>query len=83
MNILNKQTITIATASLLWFAIVGTGFAKQAGGGAAHMQRGIDLAQQKQYDAAIAEFTKAIEANPKDPRGYESGHGLSPSGTRC
>src|SRR5437879_7178175 len=34
------------------------------------MQRGIELAQQKNFDAAVAEFTKAIEANPKDPRGY-------------
>ncbi len=70
MNILNKQTITVVTASLLWFTAAGTWAAKQAGGGGGHMQRGIDLAQQKQYDAAIAEFTKAIEANPKDPRGY-------------
>ena len=34
------------------------------------MQRGIELAQQKHYDAAAQEFGKAIEQNPKDPRGY-------------
>src|SRR5712691_6555906 len=70
MNNLNKQTTTLGTAFLLWFALVGTGLSKPPAGGAGHMQRGIELAQEKQYDAAIAEFTKAIEANPKDPRGY-------------
>src|SRR6266567_2578678 len=73
MNILNKQTITIATTSLLCFAASHVGLgkpAKPAGGAASHMQRGIELAQQKNFDAAVAEFTKAIEANPKDPRGY-------------
>jgi len=72
MNILNKKTIIVAAASLLWMAGIQIGFAKPpAGGGAAsHIQKGIELAQQKQYDGAIAEFTKAVEANPKDPRGY-------------
>src|SRR5205823_14031977 len=70
MNILNKQTITIATASLFWFVTLGIGFSKPPAGAAGAMQRGIELAQQKQYDAAIAEFTKAIKENPKDPRGY-------------
>src|SRR6266403_4716079 len=71
MNMLNKQIITIATASFLWLAVVHIALAKKpAAGGGNHMQRGIDLAQQKHFDAAVAEFTKAIEANPKDPRGY-------------
>src|SRR6059036_2906495 len=73
MNILNKQTITIATTSLLCFAASHVGLGKPAkptGGGASHMQRGIELAQQKNFDGAVIEFTKAIEANPKDPRGY-------------
>ena len=70
MNILNKKTITIATASLLCFAAIQPCLGKPPKGGADHMQRGIELAQQKQYDAAIAEFAKAIEANPKDPHGY-------------
>jgi tetratricopeptide (TPR) repeat protein len=67
MNI--KQTITVATGSVLWLAI-STGFPKPPARGGGHMQRGIELAQQKHYDAAAAEFTKQIEANPKDPRGY-------------
>src|SRR5438874_10638640 len=70
MNILNKRTIIIATASLLCFAGSHVCLAKPAAGAASHMQRGIELAQQKNFDAAIAEFTKAIEANPKDPLGY-------------
>jgi len=34
------------------------------------MQRGIELAQQKHFDAAVEEFGKAIQANPNDSRGY-------------
>src|SRR5207237_2204492 len=73
MNMLNKQTLTIATALFLSLAAVHIALAKKpagGGSGANHMQRGIELAQQKHFDAAVAEFTKAIEANPKDPRGY-------------
>ena len=69
---LNKQAITIGIASLLCCAVVQVAPAKKpaAGGGGNHMQRGIELAQQKHFDQAVAEFTKAIEANPKDTRGY-------------
>src|SRR4029453_3579135 len=74
MHILNKQIITIATAALLCLAGSHVSLAKppakSAGGAANHMQRGIDLAQQKNYQGAIDEFTKAIEASPKDARGY-------------
>src|SRR5690242_19399395 len=70
MNILNKRTIFIATTSLLCFAGVHVCLGKPPAGGASHMQRGIELAEQKSYDAAVAEFAKAIQANPKDPRGY-------------
>ena len=69
---LNKQAITIGIALLLCCAAVEVESAKKpaGGGGGNHMQRGIELAQQKHFDAAVAEFTKAIEANPKDARGY-------------
>src|SRR5438477_12302259 len=70
MNILNKEAITFAMTLILWIAVIEIGFAKPPAEGAGNMQRGIELAQQKQYDAAIAEFTKAIQANPKDARGY-------------
>src|SRR6266487_5287246 len=71
MNMLNKQTLTTATALFLSLSAVHIGLAKKpAAGGGNHMQRGIELAQQKHFDAAVAEFTKAIEANRKDARGY-------------
>src|SRR5256714_13975472 len=72
MNMLNKQIITIITVSFLWIAGAQIAFAKKpaGGGGGNHMQRGIEPAQQKHFDDAVAEFTKAIEANPKDARGY-------------
>jgi tetratricopeptide (TPR) repeat protein len=42
------------------------------GGGAAmeHANKAVKLSQEGALDAAIAEFTLAIEANPKDPRFY-------------
>src|SRR5437867_8633960 len=70
MNMLNKQIITIATASFLSLAAAHIAFTKKPAGGGNHMQRGIELAQQKHFDEAATEFTKAIQANPKDPRGY-------------
>jgi Flp pilus assembly protein TadD len=71
MNMLNKQAITIAIASLLCCAPVQIAPAKKpAGGGANHMQRGIELAQQKHFDGAVEEFTKAIKEEPKNARGY-------------
>src|SRR5690349_23191483 len=69
---LNKQPIIVAIVSVLCCAAVQVDAAKQAkgGGGGNHMQRGIELAQQQHFDAAAEEFGKAIQANPKDPRGY-------------
>src|SRR5262249_57082200 len=69
---LNKQPIIVAIVSVLCCAVVQVNAAKQAkgGGGGNHMQRGIELAQQQHFDAAAEEFGKAIQANPKDPRGY-------------
>jgi tetratricopeptide (TPR) repeat protein len=70
-HMLNKQLISVAIVSVLCCAAVQVDAAKQAkGGGGNHMQRGIQLAQQKQFDAAAEEFGKAIKDNPKDPRGY-------------
>ena len=68
---LNKQPITVAIVTVLCCVAVQVHGAKPAkGGGGNHIQRGIELAQQKHYDAAAEEFGKAIEQNPKDPRGY-------------
>src|SRR5215813_11663982 len=68
---LNKQSFTVAIVSVLCCAGVQVDGAKPAkGGGGNHMQRGIELAEQKHFDAAAEEFGKAIQQNPKDPRGY-------------
>src|SRR3977135_1099108 len=74
MNILNKQTITLAIAAFLWIGQTERTSAKRApeadAGG--HIKRGIELQREKQSDAAIAKSTKAIQASPKDPRGYHN-----------
>ncbi len=58
----NKQLFTVAIVSLLCCAAVQVDGAKPTkGGGGNHMQRGIELAQQKHFDAAAEEFGKAIE----------------------
>src|SRR3954465_12202738 len=68
---LNKQPISVAIVSVLCCVAVHVDAAKPAkGGGGNHMQRGIQLAQEKHFDAAADEFGKAIKDNPKDPRGY-------------
>src|ERR1043166_3536377 len=70
MNILNKQTIAIAISSFLYCAAAQIGFGKPPADGGSHIARGIELAEQKHFDAAVAEFSKAIEESPKDPRRY-------------
>src|SRR5215467_3799331 len=67
---LNKQLFTVAIASVFCCAAVQVHAAKQAkggGGGGNHMQRGIQLAEEKHYDAAAEELGKAIKDNPKEP----------------
>ena len=68
---LNKQLLTVAVVSILCCAAVQVDGAKPAkGGGGNHIQRGIQLAQEKHFDAAAEEFGKAIKDNPNDARGY-------------
>ena len=68
---LNKQLFTVAIVSVFGCAAIQVNAAKPAKGGEGnHMQRGIQLAQEKHFDAAAEEFGKAIQQNPKDPRGY-------------
>ena len=69
MSITKDQFRIAAIVALLVSGLLAPLHAKSKGGGD-HLAKGVELAQQKQYDAAIAEFTKAIEANPKDARGY-------------
>ena len=35
-----------------------------------HFKQGVTLLEEKRYDEAIAEFTKAIELNPQDAEAY-------------
>src|SRR5262249_30538331 len=68
---LNKHPLSVVIVSVFCCAAVQVDGAKPVkGGGGNHMQRGIELAEQKHFDAAAEEFGKAIQQNPKDPRGY-------------
>src|SRR4029434_6253400 len=69
---LNKQSLIVATVSILCCAAAQVDGAKPAkkGGGGNYMQRGIQLAEEKHFDAAAEEFGKALKANQKDARGY-------------
>lgn len=44
--------------------------AKKGNAAAEHATKGIELVGQKQYDAAVAEFSAAIQADPKNGRWY-------------
>src|SRR4029453_10749612 len=68
---LNKQPFIVAMVSVLCCAAVQVDGAKPAkGGGGNHFQRGIQLAEEKHFDAAAEEFGKANKNNPQDPPGY-------------
>jgi tetratricopeptide (TPR) repeat protein len=70
---MKKQITRVFIGVLFATLVVGPLQAKRRGGGGGggdHLGKGVELAQQKQYDAAIAEFTKAIESDPKDVRAY-------------
>src|SRR4051794_32296522 len=74
MSITKHQIVRISIMAICLGVLAAPLQAKKRGGGGGgagnHMEKGIELAGQKQYDAAIVEFTKAIEAEPKDPRNY-------------
>ena len=64
-----NRTVTWAVALLVWISL-SEGLAKEKNGGApdAHTKRGIELIQEKRFDEAVAQFTKAIQADPGNPR---------------
>ncbi|HET9418378.1 MAG TPA: hypothetical protein VFO30_03480 [Chthoniobacterales bacterium] len=76
MMIRNRTSAFVTTAALA--AICGVVAAKEKTGGGktsagmAEYQRGIQLFDNKQYDQAIVEFSKAILANEKEPAFYEN-----------
>lgn len=68
-----KANETRCFAFFLCAAIVLIGFdteARSSRDPGGHTNRGVRYAREKQYDKAIAEFTKAIEAEPSDPKNY-------------
>ena len=52
------------------------GPAAQAGAGAAYKQQALAAAQKGDYDKALAEFSQAIQADPKDPELYNNRGGI-------
>ncbi|MFL6537801.1 MAG: tetratricopeptide repeat protein, partial [Chthoniobacterales bacterium] len=71
MNTRNTLMWSVALVALA--SMVQSALAQKKGGGgagASHAQAGMQAAQAKNYDLAIAEFTKQIEAAPKDTKGY-------------
>src|SRR5947199_10817174 len=50
----------------------GTPAKEKAGSGISEYTKGNQLFESKQYEQAVAEFTKAIEANGKQPAFYEN-----------
>src|SRR2546428_7436317 len=70
MKIRTTLTLSILLSALFFAAPVAS--AKKRGGGDsdAHRMKGIELASAKQFDQAIAEFNKAVEGAPDDPRCY-------------
>ncbi|HEY4257918.1 MAG TPA: tetratricopeptide repeat protein, partial [Candidatus Udaeobacter sp.] len=70
---------TQALIACVWLAFYLPVFARaemrgNKGVGSAREQtnRGINYSQKKQYHKAIEEFTKAIAAQPKEPKNYEN-----------
>jgi Flp pilus assembly protein TadD len=79
MNVFKNRKIILVAIAVLWITPNQTSFgqthktgASKASGASEHVNRGADLAAKGQYDEAIAEFTKAIEANPKKPMYYNN-----------
>ena len=73
MNLILKRSVVVAFSVVLACAAPGLAHARSRGsdpGG--HTNRGVRYARHKQYDKAIAEFTKAIKAQPNDTKNYEN-----------
>jgi Flp pilus assembly protein TadD len=64
--------VVVACLSFTWSAEArphSTSVSRDPGG---HTGKGVAAAKSKNYDTAIAEFTKAIEAQPKDAKNYKN-----------
>ena len=63
MNILKNRKGALAAVTIIFFLLCPAGWAKQKAKtdeGATHRAAGVQAADQRQYDQAVAEFTKAI-----------------------
>ena len=69
MSILKHQVIR-AVVAMAAACLAVTAQAKPAGA-VGHINKGVEFAQQKQYDQAIAEFNAAIQADPKSAVAYD------------
>src|SRR5205085_7817536 len=66
MNILKNRSGALAAVTIIFLLVCPAGWAKQKAKtdeGATHRAAGVQAADQRQYDQAVAEFTKAIEIN--------------------
>src|SRR5437763_1671713 len=79
--IMHARRITTFLAAAGLFSIASIALAKEkagtpakekAGSGISEYTKGNQLFESKQYEQAVAEFTKAIEANGKQPAFYEN-----------
>jgi Flp pilus assembly protein TadD len=73
MNIPKNRFILAATVVVLALAPVSQAANPTATG---HANKGVQLAQQGAFDQAVEEFTKAIQADPKDARFYRDRGGV-------
>src|SRR5260370_17751355 len=69
MKIQNLPILSILLAGLL-VAPVAQAKSRGGGGADAHRMKGIELANAKQFDQALAEFNKAVQMAPDDPKCY-------------
>jgi len=63
----------LSTAAIIFSLTILGAEAKPPSGSSdasSHVNKGVELAQQHQYDEAIKEFTAAIGANPKSAKAY-------------
>ena len=71
MKIRTTLILSILLSALFFGAPVAS--AKKRGGGGdteGHRRKGVELIDAKQFDQAIAEFTKEVEAAPGEPAAY-------------